>query len=326
MTRSSVALRARSAAPGRASMCPFADANNATENPARKVTVVPSVMIAWFSQNRAHQTELNIGYRFLEESKLKSAALQLQIDALVELRDHEHACAAALKYIICRFRTLPIELVAKIFELTIHEDTHINGRVSNIADADSLSLLMPWTQLTDLTLIVHVPEDAIDVLAQCANLITASVTTPGWNELDTSTTRNTLALTRLHALSVTFPGAAEHITLFFDCMISAPVLQELCVKPQTGGFGVWAEASFTAFQLRGPNITHLKLINSDLTSDDLRAILRNTPSITYLKLYGCNHCFDNALVSTLYYDNGVTPLVPRMHHLVFEGMPRDLRV
>ena len=38
-------------------------------------------------------------------------------------------------------------------------------------------ILMPWAQLNDLTLDCHLPDIALDILAQCANLIKASVRT-----------------------------------------------------------------------------------------------------------------------------------------------------
>ncbi|KAF7357519.1 F-box domain-containing protein [Mycena sanguinolenta] len=47
-----------------------------------------------------------------------------QIDTLVGLRDRERACVDVLRHIISPIRTLPIELLAEIFELTIDDESH----------------------------------------------------------------------------------------------------------------------------------------------------------------------------------------------------------
>ncbi|KAJ6451588.1 hypothetical protein C8R45DRAFT_759476, partial [Mycena sanguinolenta] len=44
-----------------------------------------------------------------------------RISALIELRDSERACALALRYLVSSIRTLPVELLAKIFDLAIEE-------------------------------------------------------------------------------------------------------------------------------------------------------------------------------------------------------------
>ncbi|KAJ7268128.1 hypothetical protein B0H12DRAFT_1002293, partial [Mycena haematopus] len=46
-------------------------------------------------------------------------SLESQISALVELRDRERACIAVLRHLISPIRTLPVELLAEIFELSI---------------------------------------------------------------------------------------------------------------------------------------------------------------------------------------------------------------
>ncbi|KAJ7251150.1 hypothetical protein B0H12DRAFT_994479, partial [Mycena haematopus] len=47
--------------------------------------------------------------------------LESQINALVELRDRERACVAALRHLISPIHTLPVELLAQIFELAIRD-------------------------------------------------------------------------------------------------------------------------------------------------------------------------------------------------------------
>ncbi|KAF8217841.1 hypothetical protein K438DRAFT_1795739 [Mycena galopus ATCC 62051] len=400
---------------------------------------------------RTRQSSKSDIARFIEQSELKITSLESQINPLVELRDRERTRVAVLKSIISPFRTLPIELVAEIFKLTIRDHTHMKdafriaqicsdwrqvahstprlwtknlrvnlsndsdvyadglkqwlarsaplpihislpcstniapriledvlsiaprcgslqlegrpesacqlvsqlapskldilekldlGKIDTIDDIDggvdfitvprlrlrNLSIcvesnlsqiLMPWAQLTDLTLKAYVSDIALDILAQCPNLVTASVTTPGWYTLPQG--RNIVTLTHLHTLSLPFFGSAEYLTPFLDC-ISAPTLDELCLDfgKMIHGVERWTEAHFTAFQLRAPNITQLELNYSDLTSDDLMAVIRHAPFITHLKLRLCNYCLDDALVATLYYENGVTPMLPRLHNLVLE--------
>jgi hypothetical protein len=52
--------------------------------------------------------------------------------------------------------------------------------------------------------------------------------------------------------------------------------------------------------LRAPNISTLELEHSDLTSDDLMAVLHHTPSLHSLILRRCPQCFDDALIDPLY--------------------------
>ncbi|KAJ7264933.1 hypothetical protein B0H12DRAFT_1011517, partial [Mycena haematopus] len=59
--------------------------------------------------------------RFIEESELKITSLESQISALVELRDRERACVAALRHLLSPIRALPVELLAEIFELMIRD-------------------------------------------------------------------------------------------------------------------------------------------------------------------------------------------------------------
>ncbi|KAJ6501971.1 hypothetical protein C8R45DRAFT_606042 [Mycena sanguinolenta] len=57
--------------------------------------------------------------RFIAESESKITRLDSQISALVELRDRERDCVAALRHLISPIHTLPVELLSEIFELAI---------------------------------------------------------------------------------------------------------------------------------------------------------------------------------------------------------------
>ncbi|KAJ6466473.1 hypothetical protein C8R45DRAFT_1021858, partial [Mycena sanguinolenta] len=184
-------------------------------------------------------------------------------------------------------------------------------------------VLVPWATLTGLTLRhCESPDLALDTLALCVGLVRASVRTVGWF-MPPRARHHDLSLDCLRALYFALCEDAEHFTPFFS-NISAPVLQELSLN--FGGMFTseqWMEAHFTAFQLHAPNITRLELQYADLTSDELTAAIRHAPSLTHLKLFRCPG-FDDSVMSALRYKDGMTPLVPRLHHLVLEGMEHDV--
>ncbi|KAJ6502052.1 hypothetical protein C8R45DRAFT_975189 [Mycena sanguinolenta] len=179
--------------------------------------------------------------------------------------------------------------------------------------SDTLPLLMPWIQLTDLTLRTHIPNIALDILAQCTNLIRAVVHTPGLAAL-TEARQGIIALNHLQALSIHFFRAAEHFIPFLS-YLSAPALEGVCLDfGETNTDALWSQAHFTVFQLRAPNVTHLMLNCSCLTSDDLRAALHHAPFLTHLEIaYG--DCIDDALLDALCYKAGASPLAPRLQNL-----------
>ncbi|KAJ7267703.1 hypothetical protein B0H12DRAFT_120967 [Mycena haematopus] len=395
---------------------------------------------------------------FIEESELKITSLESQISTLIELRDRERACISALRHLFSSIHTLPVELLAEIFELTIGVHTHIEDafRISQVCsdwrqvahstprlwarpiwisfrpgdrhhaytdglkawlvrsapltipvslvlehcrkddripdeilktaprwhsltlthvhpldDASSslisqlaecklesleelslgsfaenvdltalpsfttipqlralsihlssnaLPILVPWAQLIDLTLDTDFVTIALDVLGQCTNLITANVSTAGWSVLPEAG-QDIVPLNHLHFLTLDFFGLAGHVTPFLE-RLSTPVLDNLCLDFEMIAIGneVWTQTSFTTFQLRAPNITHLEFRYSCLTSDDLRTAIRHAPSLTHLKLNNCPACFDDALIDALCYKAGVTPLVPHLHYLRLEDI------
>ncbi|KAJ7268133.1 hypothetical protein B0H12DRAFT_95106 [Mycena haematopus] len=187
----------------------------------------------------------------------------------------------------------------------------------------SLPILVPWAQLTDLNLRASFPNIALDVLDQCTNLIRATVSTEGWDVLQVAETRqDILPLSHLRFFSLSFFGLARHITPFLDCL-STPALETLSLNfrdMDADDVGCWKQAHVTAFQLRAPNITELKLQYSSLTSDDLRTAIRHAPSLTHLELTYCRPSFDDALIDALRYTAGVSPLVPHLHNLRLGSM------
>ncbi|KAF8208535.1 hypothetical protein K438DRAFT_1812395 [Mycena galopus ATCC 62051] len=202
----------------------------------------------------------------------------------------------------------PIFTAPRLRRLTM-STTHYHG---------SIAMCMPWSQLTDLALNSSLPNIALDTLAWCPNLIWASVSTSGWNELP-KVDRDIFTLSHLHTLSLFFFGSAKHVTPFFN-YFAAPALAELRLD-----FGDmftierWTEAHFSAFQLRAPHITRLEFYHSDITSDDLRTVIRLAPFLTHLTLRYSDHCVDDALIGTLSCKDGVTPMGSHLHTLVLEN-------
>jgi hypothetical protein len=184
---------------------------------------------------------------------------------------------------------------------------------------DSTQVLVPWARLSDLTMSDGCfPDVALDILAQCTDLAKASVGTMGWSQLPQARA-DSVTLNYLRVLSLNFWGRLLYFMPFLD-YLSAPALEELCLNfGDISPMQPWAPAGFTAFQLRSPNITRLDLTSSNLASDDLTTALLHTPSLTHLKILGCDYCFDDTLIEALQYKDGVEPLVPRLHHLIWDS-------
>ncbi|KAF8208567.1 hypothetical protein K438DRAFT_1812455 [Mycena galopus ATCC 62051] len=193
-------------------------------------------------------------------------------------------------------------------------------RMAIFSDA-AVPILMPWAQLTNLALFCDSPDITLDILAQCPNLIRASARTTGWS-VPPGAERDIIALDHLRTLSLPLYGWEGPFTSFFD-YLSTPALEELNLyfsEMMGTEVGWWIQAHFTRFQLRAPNITRFDWSYVYISSDDFGAAIRHAPSLTHLQLNYCHNCFDDTLINSLSYKGGVTPLVPRLHHLVLENM------
>ncbi|KAJ6512972.1 hypothetical protein C8R45DRAFT_961974 [Mycena sanguinolenta] len=396
--------------------------------------------------------------RFIEESESRILSLESQIRALVELRDRERACVAALRYLVSPMHTLPVELLAGIFDLAIRDynyvqdvllisqvcsdwrqvahttprlwtgliHVHLRGQrghgeqlyvdglkawlarsapltlpvcleldhrhsihhhmtdellsttprwrslqftspyysplssvrrlaessLDNLEELDmgskdfsedddvdptvptlftivprlrkfsmniysnALPILVPWSQLTDLKLGSEAPEIILNILARCPHLIHANFSSMG-QAVFPKAREDILALSHLRTLHLDFSESMDHGISLLN-LLAAPALQDLYLVCRID-VASWSQTRFTAFQLRAPNITQIELRHSDLTSDDLRAVIQHAPSLTRLKLRSCYSCFDDALINVLYYEyTDARPLVPHLHTLVLD--------
>ncbi|KAJ7037819.1 hypothetical protein C8F04DRAFT_1256730 [Mycena alexandri] len=163
---------------------------------------------------------------------------------------------------------------------------------------------MPWMQLNDLTLRNGAaPDISLDILAQCANLVTASVDTFPWTSMPPSRTE-IITLPHLRTLELDFfkRGPESHFMPFLDSLFP------------------WLASTFTAFQLRSPHLTSLELSYASLTSDDLKAVLFHAPLLSDLNLRLCPYCVDDDFILALHYKHDSEPLVPFLRNLFLYGI------
>ncbi|KAJ7366349.1 hypothetical protein DFH08DRAFT_1071877 [Mycena albidolilacea] len=212
------------------------------------------------------------------ETEIALKSESLKIEALSELRDRERATGAALRFLIAPIRTLPVELLAEIFVLTIREALHIHDtfRVAHplLASGNSIELdsriPMPWAQLTDLALTTgHSAEIFLAVFAQCTKLVRAFLFTSRWSIIPSATGADILVFRYLHVLSITFAGDEVDAMPFLG-RLAASALDALRLNFEC--------------ESRAPNITRLESngYRSHLPAHALRATLFHAPALTHL--------------------------------------------
>ncbi|KAJ6466209.1 hypothetical protein C8R45DRAFT_1020879 [Mycena sanguinolenta] len=199
-------------------------------------------------------------------------------------------------------------------------------RKSNITmQSDKPHMLVPWPQLTHLTLDCESPDSILGIIAHCTTLIHASLCTSGWYfdapMAQSTATRPLLALRTLSLLV----GRPEHMTQFVDAL-SAPALEELYLDFMRMHWqGTMQAASLARFLIRSPNITRFDLRRSwALTSHELIVVFGHTPRLAHLRLAHLRgRSLDDTLLHALSYKDGVAPLVPHLHHLVLIDIEED---
>ncbi|KAJ7046491.1 hypothetical protein C8F04DRAFT_1064459 [Mycena alexandri] len=168
------------------------------------------------------------------------------------------------------------------------------------------SLQIPWVQLTELALAYGSASVSLDILAQCTNLVTLTLNA---DLLDDTGTDVTLPYLRVLKLTLSSERQTQ-LSPFLD-FLATPALETCSISfiPESIS---WTQAAFTAFLLRSPNITHLRLLWCPLSSNDLIAALVHATSLTHLELTGC-HRLDDAFPLALHYRVDTPPLVPLLH-------------
>ncbi|KAF8208622.1 hypothetical protein K438DRAFT_1754489 [Mycena galopus ATCC 62051] len=155
-----------------------------------------------------------------------------------------------------------------------------------------LTIFIPWAQLVDLTLDGDSSETTLDILAQCANLVRASVTTSRWPRPPQSR-QDLIILSHLRTLHL--PSFHSVGPLWTHLL--APTLQRFSWDYG----GLTTATTLTGFQLRSPNITQLEFRLTHLTPDDLRAAILHAPFLTHLEVTDCYNCVDDTLLRALSY-------------------------
>ncbi|KAF7367561.1 hypothetical protein MSAN_00819200 [Mycena sanguinolenta] len=191
--------------------------------------------------------------------------------------------------------------------------------------SDRQHFLIPWAQLTNLTLYCDSIDIILDILAQCTTLIYASLLTSVWflDVAPAQLTRAPFTLRHLHTLSLDF-GYPDHARQFCG-VVSAPALEKLHIDFSTMR-GIHLEVPLTALLVGSSKITRLEISSGPYapTSHELIVALGHTTHLTHLKLaYPHDYSFDDTLIEALSCKDGVAALVPHLHDLVLDDIIED---
>ncbi|KAF7357435.1 hypothetical protein MSAN_01339500 [Mycena sanguinolenta] len=246
----------------------------------------------------------------------------------------------------CRSLRIPQRASSSLFQslrgrLDSLEELYLRAVVQDIPDLDPTAITsfttatrlqklttthngipMPWAQLTDITLISQIsPKAFLHIFSQCTNVARASIITAGCSVPPARA--DMITLDHLRIFSVTWVGDQVHYMLFLDCF-SAPALDELHMYFRLDENMEWPEGTFTAFQLRSPRVTKLRIEGDGLMelSTAFIAALRHAPSLAYLSVTDC--FLGKPLLEALRYTDDVEPLVPHLHSLALAEMERTL--
>ncbi|KAJ7082970.1 hypothetical protein C8R44DRAFT_992086 [Mycena epipterygia] len=187
------------------------------------------------------------------------------------------------------------------------------------------SFPMPWAQLTRLVLTDSDPQVCLDVLVQCADLVSANISTGTWKRLPPSstvgiTTFPRLENFRLHAQgNLSMPNRSP-IAPFFR-PLAFPSLKKLEIYFYEVDWTPVTATALEEFQRRSPNIETLSIQGRDIDSEELCSLLLHIPLLTELELELSMHCVDNYFLDELKYsDLNPVHLAPRLEVLNLSGV------
>ncbi|KAJ7258741.1 hypothetical protein B0H12DRAFT_434592 [Mycena haematopus] len=221
--------------------------------------------------------------------------------------------------VLSRIPTDSLKFLERVLLRIRSADGRQNARVKAFYTAERLrrvvlttqrtsQLLMPWSQLTEITVTDPSPQHCLDTLVQCMAIVSAKFQTGAWAMSPDLSQRPITTLARLKDLSISVTSTTNaFITPFFVCL-ALPALKIL--KLDLTLEQVWSSAEFTQFQLRSPNIERLEL-NRELDDDTWAggpidppaqlAILQHAPLLVKLFVDHCMDCFDDSIVGALQY-------------------------
>ncbi|KAJ7158123.1 hypothetical protein C8R46DRAFT_1292093 [Mycena filopes] len=158
-------------------------------------------------------------------------------------------------------------------------------------------LQLPWSQLAHLTVAeTAAPQECLDTLVRCQNLVTASFSMLAWPGRPDISALTPVTLAKLESLALGSASEVGSLAPLFVCL-ALPVLSRLTLSLNYDLD--WATPEFTQFQLRSPNIETLNIHCSNLTSDAFITILRHAPAVSSLTLMDCRHAFDDTIATAL---------------------------
>ncbi|KAK7023099.1 hypothetical protein R3P38DRAFT_2957515 [Favolaschia claudopus] len=158
--------------------------------------------------------------------------------------------------------------------------------------------LLPWSQLSYITITDPDPMECLEVLVQCATLEHAVFCTELWKHPPDMSQRPMTTLNRLSFITVEFDDGAQGIYAPFITRLALPSLNTLDLVPSDSP---WPSTEFSQFLLRSPNIECLAITRSILDPNNLLAALRHAPSLITLELYSCSECIDDSILVALQY-------------------------
>ncbi|KAK7008087.1 hypothetical protein R3P38DRAFT_3027345 [Favolaschia claudopus] len=192
-----------------------------------------------------------------------------------------------------------------------------------------LGPLMPWLQLTCLTLHRLPLHYALSIVVQCTHLEKVSIQTLPHDDESVIPARKVTTLSQLRKLDITL--SARHVEPWFR-QVTFPNLETLEISHCGKGEGwdddlrirVWGQAGlavFLSFLRRTPNIECFSLTSCNLEPQQLHDILVHCPALTKLTLFACGYCInDDPLGALEYSQNDVVHLVPRLRKLLLGGV------
>ncbi|KAJ7727350.1 hypothetical protein B0H16DRAFT_1894453 [Mycena metata] len=106
------------------------------------------------------------------ESELRLASLESKIAELIEQRERERITAVILRHLVAPIRSLPVELLAEIFLLTIHHKE--SDFLGTLGDEESDFLNKPW-HFRDAYRVSHVCSEWLQITLSTPQLWTGHV-------------------------------------------------------------------------------------------------------------------------------------------------------
>ncbi|KAJ7116807.1 hypothetical protein C8R43DRAFT_1038166 [Mycena crocata] len=184
--------------------------------------------------------------------------------------------------------------------------------------ATSYMLPMPWAQLARLSLSYNLPQVCLDILVRCKRLVSATVHTKQWAEVDAPGAAHTLAQLETLDVHMDVWSEGEHLAPFLR-RLKVPALKTLtlCLDfTQVGDeeyYIEWLVPDFANFLVQCPKIERLSL-EECIFAADMVDILQHIPSLTELVFYDSSGN-DELFAALKYSDTNPVHLVPKLETL-----------